>query len=202
MTTHSGMTVEDFQGHVKDWIYSAKHPKFNVEYSKMIYKPMLELIDYLKANDFKVYIVSGGGIDFMRAWTKDVYGIPNEQVIGTTLKSKLVETDSTSEIIKLAELDFLDDKEGKPVAIQKFIGKKPVIAVGNSDGDLQMLQYSAGNKMPSLQIYIHHTDAEREYQYDRDSHIGRLDKGLDEASKQGWVLVDMKKDWNKIFDFQ
>ncbi len=199
MTTHAGISVDDFKQEVKDWLKESRHSKFNVEYNRMTYLPMIELIDYLKANDFKIYIVSGGGVDFMRAWATEAYGIPSEQIIGSSLKTKLVQTDTSVTIMKEAALDFFDDKEAKPIAIEKHIGKRPTIAVGNSDGDLQMLQYSADGTSNSLQIYIHHTDDQREYKYDRESHIGRLNKGLDEANERGWVVVDMKNDWNKIW---
>lgn len=202
MTTHADISVEEFQKQVKEWLGVAKHPKFNVLYSEMTYLPMQELIDYLKANDFKVYIVSGGGIDFMRAWAPETYGIPEEQIIGTSLKSEFVKNDTGTVVMKQGELEFLDDKEGKPVAIQKFIGKKPVIAVGNSDGDLAMLEYCADNDLPSLPIYIHHTDEDREWAYDRKSPIGQLSKGLDEAKAKNWVIADMKTDWKTIFKFK
>lgn len=199
MTTHGNISVDDFKAQVKEWLKESKHSKFNVEYDRMVYLPMLELIDYLKANNFKVFIVSGGGVDFMRAWAPEVYGIPSEQIIGSSLKSEFVKSDTGVAVVKKPQLDYFDDKEAKPVAIQKHIGKTPVIAVGNSDGDLAMLQFSAGNKLPNLQIYIHHTDDKREYQYDRESSVGRLDKGLDEAESKGWIVVDMKNDWKKIW---
>ena len=206
MTTHAGMTTDEFAQIVKEWINTAKHPKTNKLYKEMVFQPMLELLDYLRANGFKIYIVSGGGIEFMRPWTEEVYGIPPEQVIGSSIKAKFELREGTPVLVKLPELDFFDDKEGKPVAINKFIGKRPIAAFGNSDGDLQMLQWTAatpnggqagGGK--KLMVYIHHTDAEREWAYDRESHIGGLNKGLDEANEKGWTIVDMKKDWNKIY---
>lgn len=206
MTTHSGMTTEEFSQIVKDWISTAKHPKTNKLYKEMVYQPMLELLDYLRANGFKTYIVSGGGIDFMRPWTDEVYGIPAEQVIGSSGKVKFEirnlskgQAGGQPVLVKLPEINFIDDKEGKPVGIHQFIGKRPIAAFGNSDGDLQMLQWTAGGDGKRLTVYIHHTDAEREWAYDRESSIGRLNKGLDEANEKGWIVVDMKNDWNKIY---
>jgi FMN phosphatase YigB (HAD superfamily) len=201
MTTHAGVSVDDFKQEVKDWLKESRHSKFNVEYNRMTYVPMIELINYLKENEFKVYIVSGGGIDFMRAWATEAYGIPSEQIIGSSLKTEMVKNDTSVTIMKKPALEFFDDKEGKPLAIEKHIGKRPIIAVGNSDGDLQMLQYSADSETKSLQIYIRHTDSKREYQYDREAHIGKLNKGLDEAKEKGWLVIDMKKDWKKIWDW-
>jgi hypothetical protein len=165
----------------------------------MVYQPMIEVLDYLRANGFKTWIVSGGGVDFMRAWTEEVYGIPAEQVIGSSGKVKFEIIDGNPVLMKLPEINFIDDKEGKPVAIHQYIGKKPVAAFGNSDGDLQMLQYSASNNKKSLVLFVHHTDSIREWVYDRNSHIGKLDKGLDEAISKGWLVVDMKNDWNTIY---
>ena len=206
MATHAGMTTEEFSQIVKEWINTAKHPKTNKLYKEMVYQPMLELLDYLRANGFKTYIVSGGGIDFMRPWTEEVYGIPAEQVIGSSGKVKFEMRDGNPVLIKLPEINFIDDKEGKPVGIHQFIGKRPIAAFGNSDGDLQMLQWTAATPGggqagdgKKLMVYIHHTDAEREWAYDRDSHIGRLNKGLDEANEKGWVVVDMKNDWKEIY---
>ena len=202
MATHAGNTTEEFEGYVKDWISTAKHPTKNVGYDKLVYQPMLELLQYLRANDFKTYIVSGGGVDFMRAIVTEVYGIPAEQIIGSRIKTQFDYNNGDPEIIRIAELDFIDDKEGKPLNIQKIIGKKPVFASGNSDGDLQMLQWTASNKHKSFMLYVHHTDSIREWAYDRDSHIGRLDKGLDEANKKGWTVIDMEKDWKIIYPFE
>ena len=199
MATHAGMTTDEFSQIVKNWINAAEHPKTGKRYKEMVYQPMLELLDYLRANDFKTYIVSGGGIDFMRPWTEEVYGIPAEQVIGSSGKVKFDLRDGKPILLKLPELNFIDDKEGKPVGIHQYIGKRPIAAFGNSDGDLQMLQWTAAGDGNRLMVYIHHTDAEREWAYDRDSHIGRLDKGLDEATEKGWTIVDMKNDWNKIY---
>jgi len=201
MTTHAGMNTVEFEEVVTEWINTAKHPKTGKLYKEMVYQPMLELLDFLRANDFKVFIVSGGGIEFMRAWTEDVYKIPRDQIIGSTIKTEFKMTDGIPEIIRLPELDFNDDKEGKPLSINKFIGRKPIFASGNSDGDLQMMQWTASGEGNRFMLYVHHTDAEREWAYDRDSHIGRLDKGLDEAKEKGWTVVDMKNDWKVIYLF-
>ena len=202
MTTHAGMTTEEFEKIVKDWIATAKHPTTKRPYTEMVYQPMLELLGYLRANGFKTFIVSGGGIEFMRAWTEKVYGIPPEQVIGSTGKTGFEMRDGKPVLVKLPEINFIDDKTGKPVGIQQHIGRRPIAAFGNSDGDLQMLQWTAAGSGPRFCLYVHHTDAEREWAYDRTSHIGKLDKGLDEASAKGWTVVDMKKDWKIVFPFE
>jgi hypothetical protein len=202
MATHAGMTTTEFEQIIKKWISTAKHPKTNKLYKEMVFQPMLELLDFLRSNGFKTYIVSGGGIEFMRPWTEEVYSIPPEQVVGSSIKVIYELTDTGPVLRKLPELDFIDDKEGKPVAIHKFIGKRPIAAFGNSDGDLQMLQWIAGGNGKSLMVYIHHTDTEREWAYDRESHIGRLDKGLDEANEKRWTVVDMKNDWKVIYPFE
>ena len=202
MTSHAGMTTTEFDKIVTDWINTAKHPKTNKLYKEMVFQPMLELLDYLRANGFKTYIVSGGGIDFMRPWVEEVYGIPSEQVIGSSGKTKFEIREGKPVLLKLPEIDFIDDKEGKPVGINKFIGKKPVAAFGNSDGDLQMLQWTDGGDGKRLMVFIHHTDAEREWAYDRESNIGKFDKGLDEANEKGWTVVDMKNNWKKIYPFE
>jgi hypothetical protein len=199
MASHSGMSAEEFDAEVIEWINTARHPKTNLLYKEMVYQPMLEVLEYLRANGFKTFIVSGGGIDFMRPWTQEVYGIPSEQVIGSSGKSKFELIDGKGTIIKLPELNFIDDKDGKPVGIHQHIGKRPIAAFGNSDGDLQMLQYSAGTKGKSLQVYVHHTDADREWAYDRGSPIGGFDKGWDYALENSWTIVDMKNDWKKIY---
>lgn len=199
MTTHTGMTTTEFEQLVKEWLGSAKHPTTNRPYTEMVYQPMLELLNYLRANDFKTYIVSGGGIEFMRPWTENVYGIPPEQVVGSSVKTKFEIRDGKPVLVRLPELGFIDDKEGKPVGINSHIGRRPIAAFGNSDGDLQMLQWTTGGEGPSFALYVHHTDAEREWAYDRDSHIGGLDKGLDEAKTKGWTVVDMKKDWKVVY---
>jgi phosphoserine phosphatase len=199
MTSHAGKTTDEFAQIVLEWINTARHPKTNKLYKEMVYQPMLEVLEYLRANGFKTYIVSGGGLEFMRPWTKEVYGIPSEQVIGSSVKTKFEIRNGKPVLVKLPELDFIDDKEGKPVGIHKFIGKRPISAFGNSDGDLQMLQWTAAGEGKRLMVYIHHTDADREWAYDRDSHIGQLNKGLDEANKKGWIVVDMKNDWKAIY---
>lgn len=199
MATHAGMTTEEFEADVKAWIKTAKHPTKKVGYDKLVYQPMLELLQYLRTNDFKTYIVSGGGVDFMRAFVTEIYGIPEEQILGSRIKTEFDFNDGKPVIRRTAALDFIDDKEGKPLNIQKIIGKKPVFASGNSDGDLQMLQWTASNEHKSFMLYLHHTDAEREWAYDRESHIGKLDKGLDQAKKDGWTVIDMKKDWRVIY---
>jgi hypothetical protein len=200
--THSGMTTDKFDQVVSDWIAKARHPKYKRPYTDLVYQPMLELRAYLRSNGFKTYIVSGGGIDFMRPWTERVYGIPPEQVVGSCGKLKLEMRDGKPVLVKLADVDHVDDGPGKPVGIQRFIGRRPIAAFGNSDGDLQMLQYVAAGAGPRLALLVHHTDAERETAYDRQSSIGRLDKALDEAAANKWVVVDMKGDWKKVFAFQ
>jgi len=199
MTTHAGMTTSEFEHIVKDWINTAKHPKTNKLYKEMVFQPMLELLDYLRANGFKTYIVSGGGIDFMRPWTEEVYGIPAEQVIGSSGKVKYEMKDGQPVLVKLPEINFIDDKEGKPVGIHQYIGKRPVFTAGNSDGDYAMLQWTSAGSGPRFGMIVHHTDSVREYAYDRHSSIGHLEKGLDDAGKYNWLIVDMKNDWNKIY---
>ena len=202
MATHAGNTQKEFETDVKKWISTAKHPTKKVGYDKLVYQPMLELLQYLRANDFKTYVVSGGGVDFMRAFVSEIYGIPSEQIIGSRIKTEFDYNNGNPVIKRLPELDFIDDKEGKPLNIQKIIGKKPVFASGNSDGDLQMMQWTASNTNKSFMLYLHHTDEVREWAYDRDSHIGRLDKGLDQALSDNWTVIDMKKDWKVIFPFE
>ncbi len=202
MATHTGSSTEEFAKDVKDWISTAKHPTKNIGYDKLVYQPMLELLQYLRANDFKTYIVSGGTVDFMRAFVSPIYGIPSEQIIGSRFKTKFEYNNGDVKILRLSELDFNNDKEGKPLNIQKIIGKKPVFSSGNSDGDLAMMQYTASNKYKSFMLYVHHTDSIREWAYDRDSHIGKLDKGLDQAIKDNWTVIDMKKDWKIIYPFE
>ena len=201
MATHAGNTTEEFAADVKSWIATAKHPTKKVSYDKLVYQPMLELLHYLRANNFKIYIVSGGGVDFMRAFVTEIYGIPKEQIIGSTIKTEFSYNNGDPQIKRLAALDFIDDKEGKPLNIQKIIGKKPVFAAGNSDGDLQMLQWTDSNTYKNFQLYVHHTDADREWAYGRESHIGKLDKGLDEANEKGWTVIDMKNDWSVIYPY-
>ena len=202
MATHAGMSTEEFDQIVDDWVASAKHPKSGHLYTEMIYQPMLELLAYLRANGFKTFIVSGGGIDFMRPWTERVYGIPPEQTVGSSSKTSFEMRDGKPTIMRLPEINFIDDKAGKPVGIHQHIGRRPIAAFGNSDGDLQMLQWTCSGPGPRFCLYVHHTDADREWSYDRNSSIGRLDKGLDEADANGWTVVDMRADWTKVFAFQ
>jgi len=199
MASHASMTTEEFEAIVKDWLATARHPRFNRPYNELVYQPMLELLQFLRDNDFKTFIVSGGGIEFMRPWVEEVYGIPPDQVVGSNIKTEFDYNNGIPVIRRLAEMDFIDDKAGKPIGIHKFIGQKPVFASGNSDGDLQMLQWTASNKHKSFMLYLHHTDSVREWSYDRNSHIGRLDKSLDEAIEKGWTIIDMKKDWKVIY---
>jgi phosphoglycolate phosphatase-like HAD superfamily hydrolase len=193
------MTTDEFGATVDQWIRTARHPKTQRLYTEMVYLPMLELLDYLRANGFKTFIVSGGGTDFMRPWVERVYGIPPEQTIGTTADLKFEMQDGKPRLRKLPTVDHVDDKAGKPVGIHRHIGRRPIAAFGNSDGDLQMLQWTCAGAGARLCLYVHHTDAQREWAYDRESHIGRLDKGLDEAAASGWTVVDMKRDWNRVF---
>ena len=202
MASHAGMTTEEFEKIVIDWIASARHPVTKRPYTEMVYQPMLELLGYLRANEFKTFIVSGGGIEFMRPWTQSVYGIPPEQVVGSSIKTKFEIIDDKPVLMRLPEVNFVDDKEGKPVGINSHIGRRPILASGNSDGDLQMLQYTAAADGPRLMLYLHHTDAEREWAYDRNSSIGKLDKGLDEAAEKGWTVIDMKQDWKVVFPWE
>ena len=200
--SHAGMSINEFDAIVKDWIKTAKHPTKNVRFDQLVYQPKLELLQYLRANHFKIYIVSGGGVDFMRAIVTEIYGIPTEQIIGSRIKTKFEYNDGNPKIVRGTELEYNDDKEGKPLNIQKIIGKKPVFASGNSDGDLQMLQWTASNNHKSFMLYLHHTDAEREWAYDRASPVGKLDEGLNEAKTKGWTIIDMKKDWSVIYPYE
>ncbi|MBA4416999.1 MAG: haloacid dehalogenase [Syntrophus sp. (in: bacteria)] len=199
MATHTGMTEEEFQRVVTDWITTAKHPKTKRLYAEMVYQPMQELLAYLRANGFKTFIVSGGGIEFMRPWTERVYGIPPEQVVGSSIKTKFEMRGSKPVLVRLPEVNFIDDGPGKPVGIQQHIGRRPIAAFGNSDGDQQMLQWTTAGQGARLALIVHHTDGDREWAYDRTSSIGRLDKALDEARVKGWTVVDMKKDWKRVF---
>ncbi|NEK19804.1 HAD family hydrolase [Rhizobium leguminosarum] len=200
MTTHAGMTTTDFQKIVTNWLASARHPKFKRPYTELVYQPMIEILAYLRANGFKTFIVSGGGIELMRPWAEKVYGIPPEQVIGSSIKTEFRMQDDTPTLFRLPEVNFIDDKAGKPVGINQQIGRRPIAAFGNSDGDLQMLQWTTMAGAPArLGVLIHHTDEEREYAYDRDTEVGRLDKALDAASIAGWTVVDMKADWKQVF---
>ena len=197
--THTGVTTEEFHEAVSEWIATAKHPKTGRLYTKMVYQPMLELLAYLRANGFKTFIVSGGGIEFMRPWAERVYGIPPEQVIGSSVKLKFEMRDGKPVLAKLPEVNLIDDKDGKPVGIESHIGRRPIAAFGNSDGDLQMLQWTTAGDGPRFALIVHHDDAKREWAYDRKSAVGRLDKAWDEAVAKGWTVVGMKKDWKTIF---
>jgi hypothetical protein len=200
--THSGMTTEEFEKTVLDWTRAAKHPRFQRPYTECVYQPMLELLAWLRQSGFKTFIVSGGGADFMRPWTERVYGIPPEQVVGSRGKLKLELRGGKPVLVKLPELDLVDDKEGKPVGIQQLIGRRPLMAFGNSDGDLAMLQWTTAGPGPRFALIVHHTDAEREWAYDRPSAIGQLDKALDEAKAKGWTVVDMQQEWKRIYPFE
>lgn len=199
LASHTGMSETEFRIAVEDWLATARHPTTGRPYTEMVYQPMLELLDYLREHDFQTWIVSGGGISFMRPFTESVYGIPPEQVVGSSVVTRFENGEEGPVIMREPEFDFIDDKAGKPVGIQRHIGRRPVIAFGNSDGDLQMLQWAVAQERPSLAGYIHHTDAEREWAYDRTSNIGRLDQGLDEAQERGWLIVDMARDWSVVF---
>ena len=199
MATHAGMSTQEFEVIVKDWIATARHPVTKRPYTEMVYQPMLEVLAYLRTNEFKTFIVSGGGMEFMRAFSEQVYGIPPEQVIGSSIKTKFEMSGSQPELVRMPEINFIDDGPGKPIGINEHIGRRPIAAFGNSDGDLQMLQWTAAGSGARFCLYVHHTDDVRESAYDRQSHIGKLDKGLDEAAQRGWTVVDMKNDWKTIF---
>ena len=202
VATHAGMTADEFAKIVTDWLATARHPRFNRPYTELVYQPMLELLAYLRANGFKTFIVSGGGIEFMRPWTEKVYGIPPEQVVGSSGKTRFEMRDGRPTLFRLPELNFNDDKAGKPIGINEHIGRRPIAAFGNSDGDLEMLQWTTMSGGVRFGLIVHHTDADREYAYDRTSSIGRLDKALDAAALNRWTVVDMKSDWKKVFPFQ
>jgi hypothetical protein len=201
LATHAGMTTDEFEKIVSEWLATARHPRFKRPYTETVYQPMLELLTYLRANGFKTFIVSGGGIEFMRPWSERVYGVPPEQVVGSSIKTRFEMRDSTPALFRLPELNFIDDGPGKPVGINQHIGRRPIAAFGNSDGDLEMLQWTTLSAGARFGLIVHHTDAEREYAYDRQSHIGKLDKALDAAALNRWTVVDMKSDWKRIFAF-
>ena len=203
IASHAGTTTDEFATIVRDWIATARHPTTGRLYTEMVYQPMLELLAYLRMNGFKTFIVSAGGIEFMRVFSERVYGVPPEQVIGTSIRTKFELRDGEPVLVRLPEINFIDDGEGKPVGIQMHIGRRPVAAFGNADGDLPMLQWTAAGGGPRFCLYVHHTDADREWAYDRKaSSFGRLDKGLDEARTRGWTIVDMKSDWKTIFAYE
>lgn len=197
--THAGMTTTDYSKIVSDWLSTAVHPTHKRPYTDLVYLPMLEVLSYFKKHGFKNYVVSGGGVEFMRPWSERIYGIPPEQVIGSSIKTKLISRNGIPELIRLPEINFIDDKADKPVAIHQFIGRRPIAAFGNSDGDLEMLQWVTAGSGARLGVIIQHTDNEREVAYDRKSPIGRLDKALDEAALRNWLVVSMKSDWALIF---
>ncbi|MGM5024534.1 HAD family hydrolase [Tardiphaga sp. 862_B3_N4_1] len=197
---HSGMTTDEFSKSVVEWIATARHPRFGRPYTQLVYQPMLELLAYLRANGFKTFVVSGGGVEFMRPWMEKVYGIPPEQVIGSSGVVKFeMGADGKPSLRKTPKIEFVDDNHGKPVGINRFIGRRPIFAFGNSDGDLQMLQWTAAGQGARFMGIVHHTDAEREYAYDRQSKVGKLDKALDEGTAKGWTVVNMKQDWKTVF---
>ena len=197
--SHAGMSVEEFQADVLNWLETARHPTTGRRYDAMIFQPMLELMQYLRAEGFQTWIVSGGGVHFLRAFAAETYGIPPQQVMGSAAPTEYRVIDGVPTIVKLPGIEFVDDKVGKPVGIDSRIGKRPIFAAGNSDGDFQMLEYTMAGDGPRLALLVHHTDAEREFAYDRDSHIGKLERGLDEGPERGWLIVDMTRDWNTIW---
>ncbi|MCA0901147.1 HAD family hydrolase [Microbulbifer agarilyticus] len=197
--THANMTADEFSQNVSQWLKNARHPKTNRPYNEMVYQPMLELLNYLRANGFKTFIVSGGGTDFLRVFAEQTYGIPPDQVVGSSLKAEYQVRDGKPEIVKLADINLINDKEGKPVGIHRYIGQRPLFAAGNSDGDFQMLEWTTAGKGPRFGLLLHHTDDKREWAYDRKSYIGRLEKGLDQAKDRGWTVIDMQQDWEQVF---
>jgi phosphoglycolate phosphatase-like HAD superfamily hydrolase len=200
---HAGMTTDEFAKSVADWLATAKHPRFNRPYNELVYQPMVELLAHLRANGFKTFIVSGGGVEFMRVWAEKAYGIPPEQVVGSSGEAKFeMGADGKPRLMKLPKVEFIDDGPGKPVGINRFIGRRPILAFGNSDGDHQMLQWTMAGSGARFAGIVHHTDEQREYAYDRTSKIGKLDKAWDEAKAKGWTVVDMKQDWKKVFAFE
>jgi len=201
--THGGLTLEAFKKSAGDWLATARHPRYDRPYTQLVYPPMIELLDYLRANDFRVFICTGGGAEFVRAFSERVYRIPPERVIGSTSKLEFrLRNDGKPELLKLPAIEHINDKEGKPIGIARHIGRRPILAFGNSDGDLQMLQYANAGRGPRLMLLLHHDDAEREFAYDRASHVGRLDKALEEARKWGWTVVSMKRDFKRVFAFE
>ncbi|HEX5045054.1 MAG TPA: HAD family hydrolase [Candidatus Polarisedimenticolaceae bacterium] len=202
MATHAGTTTDAFEAIVRDWIGTAKHPGSGHLYTEMVYQPMLELLAYLRANGFKTFVVSGGGIEFMRPWAERVYGIPPEQVVGSSIQTRYELHDGAPVLLRLPAVNFIDDKAGKPVGIQQHIGRRPRMAVGNSDGDFEMLEWTTAGEGARFGLLLHHTDAAREFAYDRESAVGRLDEALQAADRKGWVVVDMKRDWNRVFPFE
>jgi phosphoserine phosphatase len=199
MASHAGMTTDEFSALARNWLATARHPALQRRYTDLVYQPMLELLDYLRANGFKTYIVSGGGVEFVRVFAEERYGIPPEQVIGTTIRTRYELRDGEPVVMRLPEVEFIDDKSGKPVAISKFIGQRPIAAFGNSDGDFEMLEWVTAGPGPRLGLIVHHDDAEREFAYDRASSVGKLARGLDEGPGRGWIIASMKEDWKTIY---
>ncbi len=199
MASHAGMSTRQFQQIVSDWLTTAEHPRFKRKYTDLVYQPMLELLSYLRNNGFTTYIVSGGGIEFVRNFSEEKYGIPPAQVVGSSIKTKYEVIDGEPTLMRLAEMNFINDKEGKPIGINQHIAQRPIFASGNSDGDYQMLEWTTAGEGPSFGLILHHTDPEREYAYDRNSSVGRLDKALADAPAKGWVVIDMKNDWSRVF---
>ena len=199
MATHSGMTAAEFEQEVSYWLATTKQKKFNRLYTELAYQPQLELLDYLRANGFKTFIVSGGGIAFMRPISEKTYGIPPEQVVGSSVVAEFQVKDGKPVLVRMPKIDFINDKAGKPVGIYEHIGRRPILAFGNSDSDMQMIEYTLAGEGRRLGLFVHHTDAEREYAYDRKSHVGTLNKALDQADSNGWIIVDMRRDWNRVF---
>lgn len=202
MVTHAGMTTDEFEAIVRDWLATARHPRFNRPYTELVYQPMRELLAYLRAHGFKTFIVSGGGIEFMRPWVEQVYGIPPEQVIGSSIRKQYTVRDGQPVILRLPEIEFIDDRAGKPVGIHRHIGRRPILAFGNSDGDFEMLEWTTAGAGPRLGLIVHHDDAGREWAYDRESPFGKLARGLDEAPQRGWLIASIHKDWKRVFAFQ
>jgi hypothetical protein len=197
--SHAGMSSSEFRETVADWVETARHPRFDKKYTDLVYKPMLELLEYLRFKGFTTYIVSGGGIEFLRTWSEPVYGIPSAQVIGSSIQTEYKVVDGTPMLLRLPKTNFINDKAGKPIGINQHIGKRPIFASGNSDGDFEMLEWATSGDGSRFGLILHHTDADREYAYDRESHVGRLDKALDQAADRGWTVIDMKNDWKEVF---
>ncbi|MCP3099454.1 haloacid dehalogenase-like hydrolase [Myxococcus sp. K15C18031901] len=202
VATHAGMTTGEFRRQAREWLAAARHPRFQRPFTRCVYQPMLELLDYLREHDFDLHVVSGGGVDFLRAFCEETYGIPASHIIGSSGKTRFELRDEGPVLVKLPSLTSLDDGEGKPINIHLHIGKRPLLAFGNSDGDLQMLQYASADGLPHLRLLLHHDDAEREYAYDRDARAGRLDHALDYAASDGWTVVSMRSDWKDVFPVQ
>jgi hypothetical protein len=202
MATHAGMSTADFERTCIEWLKTARHPRYNRPYSELVYQPMLELLAYLRSNGFKTFIVSGGGIEFRRPWTEQVYGVPPEQVVGSSIKTEFSVQDGRTELIRQPAINFIDDGAGKPVGINEHIGRRPIAAFGNSDGDFQMLQWATLSGGSRLGLIVHHTDAGREYAYDRMSHFGKLDRALEAAKQNNWTIASMKDDWKRVFRFE